>query len=402
MSYDILIASQLEERIDLLANKKGDKMENEIIIGGVKLKFPRMISENRRKQLPPEALLMNLKFYAGSPEERILSGYWSDYAFLGVIYQIQMAWLIRLLSTLKMFESDISRLKKLKRQFTPALYLAIKEQEETNPVKAVQAAIRKLLNNNQMEHLQSFVGLGIEEKDILQLAYAITWKNCNEEVARLLINLLTEKLEGVAVKYADSSVVLGNQITTVEKELAVYAVRLEYALKKLNSIQLRCTLSSTTFLGLTNLYPEVDWLGVAQQFMSVDLNLVYEELLPVTECLRSICDRYQCVDRIMSQLNETLKVFIDKRILNGVGETNNSKEFSIRIAYNLIQRTSDDTYYLKSCIRDVGFHLKDTEKEGTVLDFDSLGDCALIFGYMYLSTKNLINILDNLKVDNLP
>ena len=374
---------------------------NGTVVGGNTPCFPRLISVECWKTLPRDALTI------GGLEEKypyigkILAPYWSEYAFTGKMYEVQMKWMIRLLTTIRLYESDIPSLKQLVEEYDASLYLSIQKQNgnDTIDANAVENAIKVLLHERQLEHLQPYVNMGIRLTDVVDLAYAITWNECIDEFTTPIEKWMLDELSVFAIKYSTTAVISNGEeetITSLGNKLARFFARLEYVCRERHMISVFGDLSSDpAFSGLTEIYLQIDWGVIAGTFVQNDLKLHIEELLSFIDWNTRLCECYSHFGNVLKKLQELLMNYISDGILKGAAIGEIESEARLEVAINSFEEAGRIIDFFMDSAKCLLINL-----ECGYSPSDIFYECPDLFGFMYQSVKLMVEGLNQIKVDH--
>jgi adenylosuccinate lyase len=148
------------------------------------------------------------------------------------------------------------------------------ERETRHDVKAMERTFRSLLENTSLEDQIEMIHIGLTSEDINNLAYRLILKRGTEVVTQTLekiINILAER----AKTFRDTPMLARTHgqpavPTTIGKEFAVFAVRLNRQLAKLKKQKLTGKLNGAVgnFNALQYVYPDIDWVEFSEKFVA--------------------------------------------------------------------------------------------------------------------------------------
>ena len=241
-----------------------------------------------------------------------LEHYFSEYALIKYRVRVEIEYFIALceipLEQLRKFDSaDFERLRNIYRNFTIENAEEIKEIEKTtnHDVKAVEYFIKRRFKEMGIEKFGEFVHFGLTSQDINNTSVPLSLCEAMNESYMPQIGSLLSRLESCAQEWKDIPMLAHTHgqpasPTRLGKEIMVFAVRLREQLRQLEQIP-----HSAKFGGATGnmnahyfTYPEIDWHGFADRFVSEKLHLKrsfpttqiehYDNLAALFDCLKRI------------------------------------------------------------------------------------------------------------------
>jgi adenylosuccinate lyase len=154
------------------------------------------------------------------------------------------------------------------------------ERETNHDVKAVEYYVKNKLRNLGGATYEEFVHFGLTSQDINNTAIPLTVKYAVQQVYLPLLLQVVSKLEYLSKQWLDIPMLARTHgqpasPTTVGKELMVFVARLKIQIDQLNNIPFSAKFGGAT--GNMNAhyvsYPEKDWHGFANDFVTTYLGL---------------------------------------------------------------------------------------------------------------------------------
>lgn len=199
---------------------------------------------------------------------------------------------------------------------------SVKEVEKTtnHDVKAVEYFLKERFEALGLSSFKEFIHFGLTSQDINNTAIPLSVKDCMEAVylprLELIINNIKEKskawmhLPMLAKTHGQPA-----SPTRLGKELEVFVVRLEEQLKLLKEIPFAAKFGGATgnFNAHYVAYPEIDWHGFAETFVSESLGL--KRSFPTTQIehydhLAAIFDNLKRINTILLDLSKDVWQYI--------------------------------------------------------------------------------------------
>ena len=200
-------------------------------------------------------------------------------------------------------------LNKLIHSFSTKESEEIKEFEaKTNhDVKAVEYFLKSCFlksKNRALIDASEFIHFACTSEDINNLAYALMLRDARDQIIAPEISALSSILVGMASNYAESPMLARThgQVaspTTMGKEIAVFASRLQIQLKKLKKVAISGKLNGAVGNYNAHLaaYPDFDWLRASQEFVE-SLGLEWNPITTQIEPHDYIAELFNTLERI--------------------------------------------------------------------------------------------------------
>ncbi|MFQ6607158.1 MAG: adenylosuccinate lyase [Fidelibacterota bacterium] len=241
-----------------------------------------------------------------------LRDYFSEMALMKYRIQIEVEYLVNLslekqVTELSPFSTeDQVRLRSLYQDFSNQNYDVIKkiEHRTQHDVKAVEYFLKKQLEALGFEEEQSFIHFALTSEDVNNLTYTLMWQDGLQQVYLPELNKVHYQLKNIAKRYSELSLLSlthGQPATptTLGKEFAVFANRLEKQFKQLQRQKLQGKLSgaSGTWSAHMVAYPDVNWINFSKKFVR-SLGLTPNLLTTQIEPHDSLAESYHNLIRV--------------------------------------------------------------------------------------------------------
>ena len=240
-----------------------------------------------------------------------LAEYVSEYALISTRFEIEAKYLVAL-SDIKVIRNltakEKTKLNLLGSKITLADAVMVKkiEEETRHDVKALERAFRQMVKGTSLADITEMIHFGLTSEDVNNLAYRLMLRRATDNVCVLILDELIDQLTERAQKYLSIPMLARTHgqaavPTTVGKELAVFATRLNWQVLKLKEYQLTGKLTGAVgnFNALQLTHSTVDWLKFSQEFIkqfSFKPNLVTTQINPYED----IIEFFQIYTRINS------------------------------------------------------------------------------------------------------
>lgn len=213
----------------------------------------------------------------------------SEFALMRARVTVEVEWLIALsefnLPELKdLSEEDKLYLRGLVSSFSVADCQAIKDIEKTtnHDVKAVEYWIKsKMTVNEHLAAASEFVHFGCTSEDINNTSHALMLSSGRQLICSHL-QMIIDKLKGFAHEWAGVSMLSRTHgqhasPTTVGKEMANVAARLEFAVQAIEKVKLLAKMNGAVgnYNAHTIAYPDKDWSAFARNVVENRLHLTF-------------------------------------------------------------------------------------------------------------------------------
>ncbi len=240
-----------------------------------------------------------------------LAPYFSEYALFKFRVWVEVEYFIAL-SNLGLIQ--FPKISENNSQFIKDIYLNFKEEDAArikeieritnHDVKAVEYFIKEKIKGTELEEFQEFVHFGLTSQDINNTAIPFSLRLGLDEVVIPEIEDLTEELHKLAKQW--KSIPLLSRThgqaatpTTVGKEFAVFAERLEVQLSTLKTIAISAKFGGATgaFNAHRLAFPQINWpefgddlvsnLGLVRSYPTTQIDH-YDQLAATFDALRRL------------------------------------------------------------------------------------------------------------------
>ncbi len=211
----------------------------------------------------------------------------SEYALLRNRVKVEVLWLLALcaepgIPECRSVTADEERiLRNIVARFTPEEAEKVKSIEAVtnHDVKAVEYYIKEQIAGSSLDNISEFIHFACTSEDINNLSHALMLK----DGLTALLPLQNEIIEGIrslAIQFKDVSMLARTHgqtasPTTIGKELAVFAARLQKQTGNIAQVELLGKLNGAVgnFNAHLSAYPQVDWVKLAKGVIETELGL---------------------------------------------------------------------------------------------------------------------------------
>ena len=263
-----------------------------------------------------------------------LAEYVSEYALISTRFEIEAKYLVAL-SDIKVIRNltakEKTKLNLLGSKITLADAVMVKkiETETRHDVKALERAFRQMVKGTSLADITEMIHFGLTSEDVNNLAYRLILKRVTDNVCVLILDELIDQLTERAQKYLSTPMLARTHgqaavPTTVGKELAVFATRLNWQVLKLKEYQLTGKLTGAVgnFNALQLTHPTVDWLKFSSNFIKkFDLmpNLVTTQINPYEDIIEFF-QIYTRINSIIIDFAQDIWRYISDDILSKIND----------------------------------------------------------------------------------
>ncbi|MBB72593.1 MAG: adenylosuccinate lyase [Legionellales bacterium] len=348
-----------------------------------------------------------------------LAPYFSEFALQRYRTLVEIRWLQHLADT-----ADITEIPALSQaanqflddiiaNFTLADGQAIKDIEKTtnHDVKAVEYFLKQKFElQAELNPIKEFLHFACTSEDINNLAYGLMLKEGCETVVLPLLNELQDKLNHLSHEHNDASMLSRTHgqaatPTTMGKEMANFAQRLQRQLKQLQACEFRGKLNGAVgnFNAHMSAYPDIHWAEVAKRFVET-LGLQYNTHTSQIENHDYIAEIFAVVTRANCILVDfardvwgyiSLGYFKQKTIAGEVGSSTmphkvNPIDFE-NAEGNLLMANSIMTFLSQQ--------LPTSRWQRDLVDSTLMRNLGVAFGYSLIAYQSLVKGINKLEVN---
>ncbi|PXZ06140.1 adenylosuccinate lyase [Gilliamella apicola] len=236
----------------------------------------------------------------------------SEYGLLKYRVQVEVCWLKKLASQADILEvpalsnQAINHLNQIVEDFNEQDAQRIKTIEKTtnHDVKAVEYFLKEKVNSNQeLQAINEFIHFACTSEDINNLSYALMLKTAKDTVIVPYWKKLIATITAQAKAYRDLPLLSrthGQPATpsTIGKEFANVAYRLNRQLKQLESIEILGKINGATgnYNAHMVAYPKINWHKFSEEFVT-SLGLKWNPYTTQIEPHDYIAEYFDCIAR---------------------------------------------------------------------------------------------------------
>lgn len=242
-------------------------------------------------------------------EMAALAPYFSEVALFKYRLRVEVKYLLLLSKlgiTQKLSSPHKDFLEKLTNNFNHKAFTEVKnyEKETKHDVKALEYFIKNKLNKTSLSDITEFIHFGLTSEDTNNLAFSLSIQDFLKEVFIPQLFQLITILQKNALENKNL-VMLGRTHgqpavpTTLGKELAVFAYRLQKITRVLKDYQLTGKLNGAVgnYNALVFTYPQVNWLKESKNFVQ-SLGLKFTPLTTQIESHDKLAELFQIIFRL--------------------------------------------------------------------------------------------------------
>jgi len=239
---------------------------------------------------------------------KTLSDYFSEATLIRYRLKVEIEYLIALGNEKGVKErspfskTEKAQLRKIYENFDSTTAQKVKEIEATtnHDVKAIEYFLQTKIKKS----LHPWIHFALTSEDINNLAYALMWRDGVRQAYIPTLQKVCGHLRRFAIRYKDLPLLAlthGQPATptSLGKEFAVFASRLQGQLRQLKAHQLQGKLSGATgtWAAHTTAYPNVNWVAFSKRFvksLGLEPNLITTQIEPND----SLAENYHILIRV--------------------------------------------------------------------------------------------------------
>ena len=183
----------------------------------------------------------------------------------------------------------------------------IKDTEKitNHDVKAVEYFLKTRFDDLELGKFKEFIHFGLTSQDINNTAVPITFKLALENVYYPLLEKITDRLATMSADWKDIPMLARTHgqpasPTRLGKEIQVFVERLSIQRDQLRNIPVTAKFGGATgnFNAHVVAYPEINWVGFANQFVEEKLGLIRQQTTTQIEHYDNLAAAFDCMKRI--------------------------------------------------------------------------------------------------------
>jgi adenylosuccinate lyase len=257
-----------------------------------------------------------------------LRPYFSELALIRYRVQVEVEWLKALsyeptITEISPFSTDtIAQLEELVTDFSESDGESVKsiEARTNHDVKAIEYWLReRTAKNIEISKVSEFIHFSCTSEDINNLSYGLMIMHSRDHVMLPALSNIIKTLVRMAHQLADVSMLArthGQPATpsTLGKELAVFAHRLQYGYDNLTAISILGKINGAVGNYNAHLaaYPNINWESFSQSFvekLGLEFN-PYTTQIESHDAIAGICDAYARINTILLDLDRDIWGYI--------------------------------------------------------------------------------------------
>ena len=256
-----------------------------------------------------------------------LAEYFSEYALIRYRVLVEIEYFIALcelpLPQLKEFDKDnFDSLRDVYRNFSEADAQRVKDIEATtnHDVKAVEYFIKEKMDAKNMGACREFVHFGLTSQDINNTSIPYSLRDASNNAYLPLLNETVNMLENLSNEWKDIPMLAHTHgqpasPTRLGKEIKVFVERIQKQILLLSKIPCPAKFGGATgnFNAHHAAYPEIDWVGFANNFVNTTLGLDRSQTTTQVEHydnIAAIFDGYKRINTILIDLCRDMWTYI--------------------------------------------------------------------------------------------
>ncbi len=256
-----------------------------------------------------------------------LEEYFSEYALIRYRVKVEIEYFIELsrlpLPQLEGISSDTyADLRKIYEDFTVEDAIEVKDIEKTtnHDVKAVEYFIKRRMDALGLESQKEFIHFGLTSQDINNTATPLTLKDASHYVYFPKLEELVSELESLSKQWEQIPLLARTHgqpasPTKLGKEIMVFTDRLQKQISQLRAIPAPAKFGGATgnFNAHVAAYPEIDWVGFANNFVNNVLGLDRSQVTTQIEHydnIAAIFDAFKRINTILIDFSRDIWTYV--------------------------------------------------------------------------------------------
>ena len=284
------------------------------------------------------------------------------------------------------------------------------EKETNHDVKAVEYFLQEKLSNlSGGKDLIPFIHFACTSEDINNISYAIMLKDACDSQCREL-NLLQDKLRDYSHQWADDAMISRTHgqaasPTTMGKEFANFASRLDQQIKTLEGLEYRAKMNGAVgnFNAHQVAYPDIDWIDLSSSFIkSLDLtNNLYTTQIEPHDWMAELFHALIRINNICLDLSKDIWTYISWGYFKQTIKSSEVGSSTMPHKVNPIDfENAEGNLGLANSILDhLASKLVISRLQRDLSDSTAQRNIGSAFAYMSIAYQSLIKGLDKIKID---
>ena len=284
------------------------------------------------------------------------------------------------------------------------------EKETNHDVKAVEYFLQEKLSNlSGGKDLIPFIHFACTSEDINNISYAIMLKDACDSQYREL-NLLQDKLRDYSHQWADDAMISRTHgqaasPTTMGKEFANFASRLDQQIKTLEGLEFRAKMNGAVgnFNAHQVAYPDIDWIDLSSSFIkSLELtNNLYTTQIEPHDWMAELFHALIRINNICLDLSKDIWTYISWGYFKQTIKSSEVGSSTMPHKVNPIDfENAEGNLGLANSILDhLASKLVISRLQRDLSDSTAQRNIGSAFAYMSIAYQSLIKGLDKIKID---
>ena len=354
--------------------------------------------------------------YASKVSE--LTECFSEYALLKNRVKVEVMWLIALAKEEQIAEcraltaEEEQSLRQIVANFTPAEAEKIKKIESVtnHDVKAVEYYLKEQIEGTGLEELSEFIHFACTSEDINNLSHALMLKDglaalCPQQQEIIaFISKLAKEFKDVSMLSRTHGQTASP--STIGKELAVFAARLQKQSEKIAAVELLGKLNGAVghFNAHISAYPEVDWIKLTKGVIEGELGLKQNLFTTQIEPHDYMAELFDAIARWNTVLNDfnrdiwtyiSMAFFVQKTIKGEIG----SSTMPHKVNPIDFENSEGNVGLANAIFQHLSAKLPISRLQRDLTDSTVLRNMGVGFGYSMIAYKSTLKGLGKLKLN---
>lgn len=330
----------------------------------------------------------------------------SEYALIKTRFEIEAKYLIAL-SKAKIVRPLTKQEEKLLSSFYDRISLAeaenVKkiEEEVRHDVKSIERSFRNLVKGSSLENLVEMIHFGLTSEDINNLSYRLMLKRATQQITISYLENIVNELTVIIKKYRATPMLARTHgqsavPTTLGKEIAVFALRLQKEISKLKKLPLTGKLNGAVgnFNALQVVFEKIDWITFSENFikkLGLEPNLVTTQINPYDDVVEYL-QTYQRINTILVDFNQDMWRYISDNWFTQIAKKGEVGSSTMPQKVNPIdfENSEGNIQIANSLIEGFARKLPISRLQRDLSDSTTIRNIGTILGYCLVGYKSIL------------
>ncbi len=343
--------------------------------------------------------------------------YFNEYNLIKYRIIVEVKWLEKLFEygeklKIQHDKKDIEKLEQIIKEIDAEQAIRVKEIEEKtkHDVKAVEYFLREKFQEKGLEKYNHWIHFACTSEDINNIAYGIMIKNLVNKNFIINADKLISNIQEKANEYIDTPMLSHTHgqsatPTTVGKELALFAFRLNKLVRKIEKEKIIAKFNGTVGNFNTHViaYPDINWIKISKEFVEsfdLDYNL-YTTQIETHDNICMIFSEMKLFNNILLDFNNDMWMYISRNyfLQNNVKGEVGSSVMPHKINPINFENSMANIRMANGILTSFIDNLEISRMQRDLSDSSMLRNIGLAVAYMLIAIKQSMIGINKLKVN---